>query len=120
MSTSKDAPVQDAAANAGWRIARQVRFQRSLHAKGPFATAWQLCREGSTREVPVETILWYDEDGTPSDNWWGLVGSLYYWRLRNENDGGSLKNFFQVCCCLAGHISGSSQHSQLGRDGGIC
>ena len=75
----------EAASHTGWRVIQQVRFQRSVHATGPFATAWQLCSHSDfcAKGAPAsETVFWYDISGAPSDAWWELVGALYYWRLR--------------------------------------
>ena len=97
---AKDAPVQEAAANSGWHIKRHVRFQRNVHATGPFATAWQLSSQaGATNSVEAEScspqvILWHDVDGAPSDAWWELVGSLYYWRLRSQRHGPCTRDAF--------------------------
>lgn len=74
-----------AAANTGWRAVRQVRFQRSVHRAQAFATVWQLTRDTDVKPekcLEPETILWQNDDGTPSTAWWQLVGSLYYWHLR--------------------------------------
>ncbi|CAK9035216.1 unnamed protein product [Durusdinium trenchii] len=84
---AEDAPVLLAAAHIGWQATRQIRFQRNPHSIQPFATAWKF--ELDTSKAPPackpERIFWQDHDGTPSSAWWELVGSLYYWHLRDKS-----------------------------------
>ena len=128
---NKDAPVQEAASQTGWRVIQQVRFQRSVQSSGPFATAWQLCSHSDfcAKGAPAsETVFWYDISGAPSDAWWELVGALYYWRLRKINPVvlRAVPVHHQRAVCvyggpvLAGHARGSTYSPQLGGDGGVC
>ena len=75
----EDVPVLRAAERAGWQVARCVRLQREAHGKA-FATAWKL---GEKEGMEVETYLWQDDTG-PTKQWWQLVGSLYYWHMRQK------------------------------------
>lgn len=90
-----DTPVVAAARGSGWRPVRIVRFQRNPRT-APFAAAWLLLLEPSQEELETETLLWYDEEGAPTSNWFDLVGSLYYWRLRR---------------CRPEHFDGASRQS---------
>ena len=76
----EDAPVLRAAKATGWTVARCVRLQREAGGR-PFATAWKL---GDALEMETETRLWQDADAQPSKQWWDLVGSLYYWHMRQK------------------------------------
>eukprot|EP00927_Polykrikos_kofoidii_P060703 TRINITY_DN55628_c0_g1_i1.p1 TRINITY_DN55628_c0_g1~~TRINITY_DN55628_c0_g1_i1.p1 ORF type:complete len:564 (+),score=95.63 TRINITY_DN55628_c0_g1_i1:86-1777(+) len=87
-----DEPVLAAAAASGWSPSSCSRFRRTGNSKrSVFASAWRFL-PAATRGgvlpleescVKEEEVLWYDDDGAPSDVWNKLVGSLYYWRVRH-------------------------------------